>query len=406
MDLHSKGFKVIICLNHFTLPIWIHNPIEARKNRLKRGRLGWLDKHTIVEFTKYCGYIAYRFGDIVDYWATFNEPMIVAEAGYLKYEGFPPHYNDMGFPPSLVRSAFVRAVFNIINAHARAYDAIKYFDKEYAGDSDSPCSVGLIHNVEPIYPLRPDNDNDINASNFIDHMHNHLFIEAVRNGWLDENLDRKKSGSEIKHFLGNRLDWIGINYYNRFVIKGKLGFIARKLAKIPAFFELVDGYGYLGGMRRNLIQKLFGWEPKKIVTYVSRDGYPVSEFGWELYPEGIAICIDLMKKYDLPLFITENGVADSMDILRPWFIASHLKVLSQKLGEKGLDLRGYFHWALTDNYEWARGFKMRFGLYHVNLRTKERTPRKSVSIYKEIIINRKVTREVESKVKPQIKDKD
>jgi beta-galactosidase len=90
-DLRMKGFKVFVCLNHFTLPLWIHNPITARATRLKHGPKGWLDETTVVEFAKYAAYMAYSLGDIVDYWATFNEPMAVCEAGYMLPEsGFPP----------------------------------------------------------------------------------------------------------------------------------------------------------------------------------------------------------------------------------------------------------------------------------------------------------------------------
>jgi len=74
-DLRTKGFKVFVCLNHFTLPLWIHDPITTRATRLKRGPRGWLDETTVVEFAKYAAYVAFRLGDIVDYWATFNEPM-------------------------------------------------------------------------------------------------------------------------------------------------------------------------------------------------------------------------------------------------------------------------------------------------------------------------------------------
>ena len=80
-----------------------------------------------------------------------------------------------------------------------------------------------------------------------------------------------------------------------------------------------------------------------------------------------------------------NGVADAEDKLRPKFLEEHVAFLEKAVNEEKLDVRGYFHWALTDNYMWAKGFKMKFGLYAVGLKTKRRTPRKSAKTYQRII---------------------
>jgi beta-galactosidase len=126
---------------------------------------------------------------------------------------------------------------------------------------------------------------------------------------------------------------------------------------------------------------------------------PTSDFGWEMRPEGILEVLELMKDYAKPLYITENGIADKEDKLRPRFIIEHLKSLDKAINEEKIDVRGYFHWSIMDNYEWAMGFKMKFGLYAVNFKTKERTPRKSATVYKEIIENREITGEIEKKAK-------
>jgi len=83
--------------------------------------------------------------------------------------------------------------------------------------------------------------------------------------------------------------------------------------------------------------------------------------------------------------VTENGVADERDALRPDFIANHIEALERALNEEKIDVRGYFHRALTDNYEWAKGFKMKFGLFAVNLKTKERKMRRSAETLKEFV---------------------
>jgi len=384
-DLRERGFRVIICLNHFTLPLWIHDPITARKTRLKEGALGWLDNQTVVEFTKYAAYIAYKFGDLIDYWATFNEPMIVAETGYLKMERFPPYYRDMGFPPRLGNSAFAKAVKNIIYAHVNAYEAVKRWDTEIADDdSKSPSYVGLIHNMMPIQPYRKDNEMDILAAAFMSHIHNKYILEAVVNGWLDKNFNMIKERGEIIPRIKGHLDWLGINYYCRVVVKGKLRLLARILSGLPAFLDPVAGYGFMAG---------------ELKTDLSIDGYPITDIGWEIYPEGLKETIDLANKYTNQILITENGLADKQDKYRATFIVTHLKTLEEIIENKKVNILGYLHWALTDNYEWAHGFKMKFGLYAVDLKTKERIPRPSTKAYKAIVLRNDVPHELLSKYK-------
>lgn len=119
-DAKSRGLEVFLALNHFTLPIWIHDPIRARNSALTQGPLGWLDGRTVVEFAKYAAYIAWKLGDLVDNWVTINEPLSVTMLGYvLANSGFPPGV------PSI--DAFIKATVNMMQAHARAYDLIKAF---------------------------------------------------------------------------------------------------------------------------------------------------------------------------------------------------------------------------------------------------------------------------------------
>jgi beta-galactosidase len=118
---------------------------------------------------------------------------------------------------------------------------------------------------------------------------------------------------------------------------------------------------------------------------------PTSDFGWEVFPEGIIEALKAMERYERPLYIMENGIADARDDLRPKFIIDHLQTLNKALNEDKIDVRGYFHWSLTDNYEWAKGFSMKFGLCAVNLDSKKRIKRKSADIYKKIIENQEIT---------------
>jgi beta-glucosidase len=108
-----------------------------------------------------------------------------------------------------------------------------------------------------------------------------------------------------------------------------------------------------------------------------------SDLGWPIYPPGIYEVLLGLKKYKLPIYITENGVADARDKYREKFILNHLQWVHQAI-EEGVDFRGYLHWTLMDNYEWAFGFKPKFGLIEVDFKTQKRTIRESALTYSQI----------------------
>ncbi|MCX6764048.1 MAG: glycoside hydrolase family 1 protein [Candidatus Moranbacteria bacterium] len=111
----------------------------------------------------------------------------------------------------------------------------------------------------------------------------------------------------------------------------------------------------------------------------------ISDMGWEIYPEGIyEVLKEIKAKYNLPIYILENGLADKDDKYRAEFIRDHLKYVRQAI-EGGIDVRGYFYWSLMDNFEWLHGYAPKFGLVAVDSKTLERKPRKSFYFYKSII---------------------
>lgn len=112
----------------------------------------------------------------------------------------------------------------------------------------------------------------------------------------------------------------------------------------------------------------------------------VSDLGWEIYPEGMFNVLLDMSDYHLPIYITENGIASTNDDRRVRFLLSYLKEVFHALN-MGCSIKGYFHWSLIDNFEWADGFEPRFGLVEVDFKTQKRTPRPSALVYKEIIEN-------------------
>jgi len=111
--------------------------------------------------------------------------------------------------------------------------------------------------------------------------------------------------------------------------------------------------------------------------------YEKSDLGWDIYPKGIYNVLMELKQYHKPVYVTENGIADAKDTKRAKFIREHLYWVKRAIDDK-MDIRGYFYWSLLDNYEWADGFKPRFGLVEVDYETMERRIRPSAYEYKRI----------------------
>jgi beta-galactosidase len=341
-DLKERGMKLILNLYHWPLPTWIHNPIVVRDTGLKEGPRGWFDEETVVEFAKFAAYIAWKFHDTVDMWSTLNEPNVTWSIGYLG-GNFPPGLMDV--------NAVERVSFNLVQAHARAYDQIKRIVGRRA-------RVGVIYATSPAEPLT-DSDEDRKAAEACDEYSTKWFFRAVVNGVLKRG---SAMGEEVKRRdLGNRVDWIGVNYYTRNVVKH---------TDNPPYFKAESNYG-------------FACQPGSM----SAAGRPTTETGWEIYPEGIRKALNIYREYEKPLIVAENGVADSRDRHRTWFLVSHLHNLLKTIREDGLNVIGYLHWSLIDNLEWASGFSKRFGLIYVDMNTKRRHPRPSAYVYRDIVVS-------------------
>ncbi|MGE5297607.1 MAG: glycoside hydrolase family 1 protein [Acidobacteriaceae bacterium] len=175
---------------------------------------------------------------------------------------------------------------------------------------------------------------------------NNVYYEAYRGNNI---FDRAVAGAA--NYFGNlyflnrvkkQLDFIGLNYY---------------------FYERLK----------------LGW---KIFKRMTSEG-PKSDMGWRTFPEGIFHLLVGLKKYKVPLYITENGIANARDDMRKDFIRQHLEWVSKAV-ESGADVKGYFYWTLTDTYEWQDGFNPKFGLIEVDLETQARKIRPSAEVFKEI----------------------
>lgn len=113
---------------------------------------------------------------------------------------------------------------------------------------------------------------------------------------------------------------------------------------------------------------------------------PRSDLGWYLYPQSLYKTVQAVARYNLPVIITEHGLADKRDKYRDWFIRQSLLGLKQAISE-GIDVRGYLHWSLLDNFEWDKGYWPKFGLVSVDRKTMKRTLRPSAKAYSQIAKN-------------------
>ncbi len=127
------------------------------------------------------------------------------------------------------------------------------------------------------------------------------------------------------------------------------------------------------------------WKP----PFRRNEDLKVNDFGWEVFPEGIYHVINGYKKYKKPIYILENGTSDADDDHRADFIHDHLFYVHKAI-TGGADVRGYFHWSLLDNFEWADGYMQKFGLFKVDRETFIRTPRPSSNYYADICKNNRI----------------
>ena len=101
-------------------------------------------------------------------------------------------------------------------------------------------------------------------------------------------------------------------------------------------------------------------------------------------PPGLRHAVEHFADFKKPVYILENGVPDRADRIRPWVLEYTMEEMRSLLAD-GVDLRGYFHWTLTDNFEWGEGWHLRFGLFELDPQTQKRTPRPSAHIYSHLI---------------------
>jgi beta-galactosidase len=348
-SLRARGLEPMVTVNHFTLPAWVHDPITTRllvQLGLPAPAAGWLSPATPVEFEKYAAYLAWKYGDQVDNWATLNEPFPPILTQFLSppIPGSPIPY----WPPGVVRPDLASTfLVNQAKGHVAAYDAIHDWDNTVATEGQPEAFVGFTNNMIPARPANPVNPLDVQAADAWNSYYNHWFPNAVIDGWVDANFDGIKTADEVHADFTDKVDFLGVQYYGSQPMQG-FG-----LAPVP-------GFPFLQGL------------PIRCAA----ESPTCSDFNQPTDPGGFREVLETAASYNKPLWITENGIADANDSKRPSYIVNHIAVV-QDLIAHGTDIRGYTYWSFVDNLEWSEGYHLQFGLYGSDPTTPalERTPK-------------------------------
>jgi beta-glucosidase len=289
---------------------------------------GWENPETIALFTRFVRRTVEVLGQHCDLWCTINEPNVYGYLGYL--EGtFPPGRSDFG--------AARRVIRHLLSGHAAAYREIHALQPD--------ARVGFAHNMNPFDPANPRSPLDRRVARTADQVFNQSILTALTRGRWTLPL-----GFGLAWKLRRTLDWIGLNYYTRDLIAfdyaQRRTLFGRRLHADDA--ELLDG------------------------------GYG------EFYPQGLFRCLRRLARLGVPIYVTENGIPDHDDDQRPRHLLAHLHQMWRAI-QLCYPVMGYYHWTLADNFEWAEGWTLRFGLIALDPQTQARTPRRSADLYAEIV---------------------
>ncbi len=255
--------------------------------------------------------------------ARYSEKVVSALAKHVTYwmtinepTIISSHAYIFGFWPPQVKS--VRRCLNVqkyqIQSHVKTYRLIHHI---YQQQKLAKPQVGIAHHMPALIAC---------TNSLRDRLAVYLRNKCFNYWFLDECVNNKS------------LDFVGLNYYSRQLVETKSWFL----------------------------HSLFG-----DICQKNYDPVKKNSLGWDIYPKGLYQVLMMLKKYHLPVYITENGICTSDDDLRWEFIQEHLKSIHQALND-GIDIRGYLYWSLLDNFEWDKGYGPRFGMIDVDYKTFQR----------------------------------
>jgi beta-glucosidase len=337
--LLALGVRPVVTLYHWDLPQWLQD------------RGGWTSLDTAGEFARYVAHAVKSLGDLVEDWITINEPFCAA---------FHGHLSGLHAPGIRDEATALRAALVQLHAHGLAVRVIREL---------APASrVGLAMNLSDLVPATQ-GDEDRAALARADLVENRLFLNAVLLGTLPQDasayfgeaaLEGALEGISVAD-IAQPLDFIGINYYEHNVIS----------AHEPGTDPIVRG-----------IAKAPVTEPR------SANGVAVA-------PEGFERVLLRVSKVapDLPIWVTENGIGlwdyrgpDGVcrDVERIAFLDAYMAALASAI-DHGARVEAYYFWALMDNFEWAHGYQLRYGLFYTDYPTGTLSPTASADRYRELI---------------------
>jgi beta-glucosidase len=329
--LRARGIRPMVCLHHFTHPLWFE----------QKG--GFLAPGSAELFERFTRHVLTSLGDLCDLWVTINEPNVYGALGYALGE-FPP-----GKTGRVVTA--VKVVSQLAQAHARAYQAIHELQPH--------AQVGWAHNFVVFQPTNPDSWRDCWVARIIGELFNESFLRLMESGKLAFPLSLTNGHL---HDVSKTCDFVGVNVYSRFHVS----------------FDW------------RLASQVFG--RVYVPSHVPQGDHGVENPYGEAYPPAIRVAVERAARLGKPIYILENGVPDASDRIRPWLIVNAAKEMHSLLQE-GYDLRGYFHWTLSDNFEWSEGWRLRFGLVELDPQTQRRTMRQSGRLYGAIARSNELTPE-------------
>lgn len=331
----ARGIKTYATLYHWDLPLAL------------MGDGGWTARSTAYAFQRYAKVVMARLGDRLDSVATFNEPWCSVWLSHL-YGVHAPGERSM--------DAALHALHHTNLAHGLAVEAIRHVSPN--------VPVGLVLNAHAVV-AGSQSETDKAAAERAFQFHNGVFFDPVFKGEypvdfmqaLGHRMPVIEEGDLAA--INQKLDWWGLNYYTPMRVADD----PAPDAEFPA---------------------------TKPAPFVNDDK---TDIGWEVFPSAMGDMVaELYQRYGLPeMYITENGACYNMEVVngevddqpRLDYYSDHLSVAADLIRE-GIPLRGYFAWSLMDNFEWAEGYRMRFGLVHVDYETQVRTIKKSGQWYKSL----------------------
>ncbi|MFK7994477.1 MAG: GH1 family beta-glucosidase [Granulosicoccus sp.] len=339
----QRNIKVYVTLYHWDLPQYLAD------------MGGWTNRATAEHFALFAASITRLFGDRIDAICTFNEPWCSSILSYLL---------GVHAPGQKKLNTTLAVIHGQHRAHGLAVQAIR--------DQRPELPIGIVLNIQEIKPAT-DSLEDIDAAKRHHLFHNGMFLDPLFRGQypadcIDALGSLMPEGWQADMDTINQpIDYWGLNYYTPEYVSHKAGEMV-----YPATQQHT---------RKNVPRTDIGWEI---------DATAMSDLLTKIYTE-----------YSLPpCYITENGAAYNHDVdddsvndqPRIDYINDHLDAARQVILQ-GIPLRGYFAWSLMDNFEWAEGYSMRFGLVHVNYRTQTRTMKKSAYWYRDLIREHRLSKQ-------------